>query len=120
VPYTAQVSDLKGEPELASGRASVPQGQQKGAVQTVHLHGGAKLEGRGGAIEGRDKEDIVPSTPQAGKNAGESGEVSGTQGHGATEGAGPHSPNKSKVAQAEGIPVSTQPTYKDEMKKGGY
>ena len=126
VPYTAQASDLKGESELVGGRAKVPQGQPQGAVQTVHLHGGAKVEGTGRqAIEGRDKEDIVPSTPQAGKNAGDGDQVSGADTHGGKQGskqesAGPQVPDKSKAAKAEGIPVSTKPTYKDEMKKGGY
>ncbi|WP_293914176.1 phage holin family protein [Deinococcus sp.] len=135
VPYTAKVSDLKGDPELVGGRARVTPGQQQGGVQTVHLHGGAKVEGTGrSAIEGRDKQDIVPSTPQAGNNSGDgpvsgptsspvSGPTSSTDAghHGQKlEGAGPQVPDKSRAAQAEGIPVSTKPTYKEEMKKGGY
>ncbi|TSA86058.1 phage holin family protein [Deinococcus detaillensis] len=126
-PYTQQAGELRDDDTIVAGRASVPQGQQVGRVQEVHLHGAAKVEGvRGG------KEDIVPTAPlAAGKNAGEgsiaerSGTASSTvahnpqhQKHGNND-AGPHVPDKSKSAPA-GISVSTEPTYKDDMKKEGY
>lgn len=116
-PYTEQESDLRGEPSLLAGRATVPQGQQVGRVQQVHLHGAAKVEGvREGNVRGT-QEDIVPATPlAAGRNAGEHNPVP----HGsAREDAGPHVPDKTKTAP-EGISVSTVPTYKDDMKKEGY
>lgn len=132
-PYTQQESELRDDDTIVAGRASVPQGQQVGKVQQVHLHGAAKVEGvRGG------KEDIVPTAPlAAGKNAGEGSGVQSTSSVRPVESAqstaqptglspladrddaGPHVPDKSASAPA-GISVSTDPTYKDDMKKEGY
>lgn len=110
-PYTEQETDLRGEPTVSAGRGSVPQGQQLGHVQQVHLHGAAKVEG----VKG-DKPDIVPSSPAAaGQNAGEINPAHHKSG---ADGVGPHVPDKSK--KPEGISVSTTPTYKEDMKKEGY
>ncbi len=116
-PYTEQEDELRGDPELISGRASVPQGQQIGRVQQVHLHGAAKVEDLKGD-QGRDgRATAGPSTPlAAGRNAGEHNPVPGKT-H--SEDAGPQVPDKSPT-KPEGISVSTVPTYKDDMKKEGY
>ena len=111
-PYTEQEDDLRGDPSLMAGRATVPQGQQVGRVQQVHLHGAAKVEG----VKG-NQADIVPSAPlAAGRNAGEHNPQHHKTG---SDDAGPHVPDKTKTAP-EGISVSTVPTYKDDMKKEGY
>ncbi|AWN22921.1 hypothetical protein DKM44_06510 [Deinococcus irradiatisoli] len=109
-PYTEQDSD-RTVPTLVEGRATVTPGQRVGEVQQVHLHGAAKVEGvRGG------KEDIVPSAPlAAGQNAGEHTPAQHKHGN---DDAGPHVPDKSKAPA--GISVSTNPTYKTDMKKEGY
>ena len=121
-PYSEKEDELRGEPEVAAGRARVPQGQQPGAVQQVYLHGGAKVEGvKGGSDDtGRDLGDnkgIVPATPQPGVNAGE-GRVAAPSPRPARD-AGPQAPDP-QVAKPEGVTVSTKPTYKDDMKKEGY
>lgn len=128
-PYTQQESELRDDDTIVAGRASVPQGQQVGRVQQVHLHGAAKVEGVRG-----DKEDIVPTAPlAAGRNAGEgiAAPQKGQPVKGVTvaqdlqhhksggDDAGPHVPDKSTTAPA-GISVSTVPTYKEDMKKEGY
>ena len=122
-PFTEQESELRGDPELVGGRARVPQGQQVGAVQQVYLHGGAKVEGvKGGeGPKGRDLGDnkgIVPSTPRPGINAGE-GQAAPVSSAKGAEDAGPQTHDK-KEEKLPGITVSTEPTYKDDMKKEGY
>ncbi|GAA4019986.1 phage holin family protein [Deinococcus rubellus] len=116
-PYTEQESGLRGDPALISGRASVPQGQQVGRVQQVHLHGAARVEGVKDDQASADQTSAVPSTPlAAGRNAGEHNPVPGKT---PSADAGPQVPDKSRTAP-EGIVVSTVPTYKEDMKKEGY
>ena len=135
-PYSQQESELRGDTEVAAGRARVPQDQQPGAVQQVHLHGGAKVEGVRGdtARMGRDLGDnkgIVPTAPEPGLNAGE-GRAAAADSRQAQD-AGPHAPATppgtvqpgtvqpgTVVVKPDGIPVSTKQTYKEDMTKDGY